>query len=221
MKKPILLLVPPPPTGPPGEPQRIPFHDESKPTVSIKGLVLIARKAPYLIAVCAPTSWLPSPASSSDEWRPSFQSLIQEQQDRGLSHSDVRYRPKKRTTPHDIYGKPTMRSLNNSFVHGAVAYSALALAPYLQSRWSWIFAATFCVYAGWFHKSCLSSFLGGVIVAVAGYAAVATLSLDGDGGLFFMSGVALLLILPTMAAGYGVGKIIFVLSHRVKNNEGA
>ncbi|MGJ9420814.1 hypothetical protein ACHAC9_24200 [Massilia sp. CMS3.1] len=115
-----------------------------------------------------------------------------------------------------------MRSLNTSFVHGVAAYSALALAPYLQSRWSWIFAATICVYAGWFHKSYLFSFLGGVIVAVAGFAAVATFSLDGEGGgLFFMSAVALLLILPAMAAGYGVGKIIFALSHRAKDNEGA
>lgn len=127
-----------------------------------------------------------------------------------------------RTTPHNIYGMPTMRSLNNSFVHGVAAHSALALAPYLHSSWSWIFGATICVYAGWFHKSYLSSFLGGVIVAVAGFAAVATLSLDGEGGgLFFMSAVALLLILPTVAAGYGAGRIIFALSHRAKDSEGA
>lgn len=115
-----------------------------------------------------------------------------------------------------------MRSLSNSFVHGAVAYSALALSPYLQSSWSWIFTAATCVYAGWFHRSYIWSFLGGIIVAVTGFAAVATLSLGGGGGgLFFMSAVALFLILPTMATGFGVGKIIFVLWHRAKGTEGA
>jgi hypothetical protein len=107
------------------------------------------------------------------------------------------------------------RYVNNSFVHGAAAYSAYALGPFVHSMASLILAGLICVYAGWFRQAYLASFLGGVIVAVVSWTFVGMLSLPEPGfGVFFMVPFALLVILPTVLAGYVIGKIIFAITHR-------
>jgi hypothetical protein len=108
-----------------------------------------------------------------------------------------------------------LRSFNNSFVHGATAWAAYALGPFVHSPATLILAALICVYAGWFRQAYLASFLGGVIVAVVSWTFVGMLSLPKPGfGVFFMVPFALLVILPTVLAGYAIGKIIFVITHR-------
>jgi len=107
------------------------------------------------------------------------------------------------------------RNFNNSFVHGAAAYSAYALGPFVHSRVSLIVACLICVYASWFRQAYLASFLGEVIVAVVGWTATGVLSSPEVGfGMFFMPPFALLVILPTVLAGYVIGKIIFTITHR-------
>lgn len=107
------------------------------------------------------------------------------------------------------------RILNNSFVHGAAAYSAYALGPFVHSRVSLIAACLICVYAGWAHQAYLASFLGGVIVAVVGWTAAGILSSPEAGfGVFFMVPFALLVILPAGLGGYVIGKIIFTIAHQ-------
>lgn len=102
-----------------------------------------------------------------------------------------------------------MRGWNNSFVHGAAAYSAYASAPLVHSNVSWIVAGLICVYAGWFRQAYLASFLGGIIVAVVGWTTVGILSSPGAGfGVFFMVPFALLVILPTALAAYMVGRVL-------------
>jgi hypothetical protein len=109
----------------------------------------------------------------------------------------------------------TFRNLNNSFVHGAAAYSAYALGPFVQSIVSMMLAGLICVYAGWFRQASLASFLGGVIVAVVSWTFVGMLSLPEPGfGIFFMVPFALLVTLPTVLAGYVIGKIAFAITHR-------
>lgn len=106
-------------------------------------------------------------------------------------------------------------NLNNSFAHGAAAYSAYALGPMLHSQIFLIAAGLICVYAGWFRKAYLASFLGGVIVAVLGWTAGGILSSPEVGfGVFFMVPFALLVVLPTVVAGYVIGRIIFTIGHR-------
>jgi len=106
-------------------------------------------------------------------------------------------------------------NLNNSFVHGAAAYSAYALGPFLHSKVGLIAACLICVYAGWFRQAYLASFLGGVIVTVVGWTAEGILSSPEVGfGVFFMVPFALLVILPTVLAGYVIGRIIFTIAHR-------
>ncbi|MDB5793397.1 MAG: hypothetical protein JWQ80_3421 [Massilia sp.] len=114
------------------------------------------------------------------------------------------------------------RNLNNSFVHGAAAYSAYALGPFVQSRMSLILACLICVYAGWFRQAYLASFLGGVIVAVVSWTALGILSSPAIGfGAFFLAPVALLVILPTALTGYVIGRILFTIAHpRDKGAEG-
>lgn len=90
------------------------------------------------------------------------------------------------------------RNFNNSFVHGAAAYSAYVLGPFVFSRLSLglIAPCLICMYAGWFRKAYLASFLGGVIVAVVSWTAAGILSSSGvDLGMFFMVPFALLVIL--------------------------
>jgi hypothetical protein len=107
------------------------------------------------------------------------------------------------------------RNFNNSFVHGVAAYSAYALGPFVHSRVSLIAACLICVYAGWFRQAYLASFLGGVIVAVVGWTAAGILSSPEVGfGVFFMVPFALLVILPTVLAGYVIGRIILTIAHR-------
>ncbi|WP_141838547.1 hypothetical protein [Herbaspirillum sp. SJZ107] len=109
----------------------------------------------------------------------------------------------------------SFRNFNNSFVHGAAAYSAYALGPFMHSISSLILAGLICVYAGWFRQAYLASFLGGVIVAVVSWTFVGMLSLPEPGfGIFFMVPFALLVILPTVLAGYVIGKFIFAIAHR-------
>ena len=67
MKKPILVLVPPPPKAAPGEVQWIPFDGELEPTDSTKGLALVERKAPYRILVRVPSLLSASPTTPLDE----------------------------------------------------------------------------------------------------------------------------------------------------------
>jgi len=67
MKKPTLVLVPPPPKAPPGEPQFVPFYGELGPFDPTKGLVLIERKAPYLTCIHSSSSIAANPSSSSDK----------------------------------------------------------------------------------------------------------------------------------------------------------
>lgn len=114
------------------------------------------------------------------------------------------------------------RNLNNSFVHGAAALSAYALGPFVQSPVSPILACLICVYAGWFRRAYLASFLGGVIVAVVSWAAFATLSSPEIGfSAFFMAPVALLVILPFALTGYVIGRVLFAIAHsRDKADEG-
>jgi hypothetical protein len=108
-----------------------------------------------------------------------------------------------------------MRRLNNSFVHGALAYSAYAWAPLLLGKAAWIVAALLCLYAGWCRQAYLASFLGGVIVAVVGWTAIGILSSPEVGvGVFFMVPFALSVILPTALAGYLLGRVIFALVRR-------
>jgi hypothetical protein len=59
--------------------------------------------------------------------------------------------------------------LNNSFIHGAAAYSASALGPFVHGSAGMIVACPICVYAGWCRQAYLASFLGGIIVALVGY----------------------------------------------------
>jgi len=107
------------------------------------------------------------------------------------------------------------RNLHNSFVHGAAAWSAYALGPFVQSRVSLIAACLICVYAGWFRQAYLASFLGGVIVAVVGWTTVGIMSSpDAGSGVFFMVPFALLAILPTVLVGYVIGKLLFTMTHR-------
>jgi hypothetical protein len=107
------------------------------------------------------------------------------------------------------------RSLNNSFAHGAAAYSAYALGPFVHSQVSLIAACLICVYAGWFRQAYLASFLGGVIAAVVGWTAAGILiSPEAGFGVFFMVPFALLVILPTALGGYVIGRIIFTIMHR-------
>jgi hypothetical protein len=107
-----------------------------------------------------------------------------------------------------------MRRLNNSFVHGALAYSAYAWGPLLLGKASWVVAALLCVYAGWFRRAYLAAFLGGVIVAVVGWTAVGILSSPEVGvGVFFMVPFALLVILPTALAGYLLGRMIAAIAN--------
>ncbi len=111
-----------------------------------------------------------------------------------------------------------VRNLNCSFVHGAAAYSACALGPFVQSWVSLIAAGLICVYAGWFRQAYLASFLGGVIVAVVGWTAAGILSSpEVSFGMFFMVPFALLVILPTVLGGYVIGRIIFTIAHRDTN----
>jgi hypothetical protein len=106
------------------------------------------------------------------------------------------------------------QKLNNSFVHGVAAYSAYALAPLVHSWVSLILAFFICVYAGWFRHAYLASFLGGVVLAVISLTAVGILSSPGTGfGVFFMVPFALLVILPTVLAGYLIGRCIFRIAH--------
>jgi hypothetical protein len=106
------------------------------------------------------------------------------------------------------------RNLNNSFVHGATAYSAYALGPFVHSQVSLIAACVICIYAGWFRQAYLASFLGGVIVGVVGWTAAGILTSPEVGfGVFFMVPFALLVILPTVLAGYVIGRIIFTIAH--------
>jgi hypothetical protein len=108
-----------------------------------------------------------------------------------------------------------IRSLNNSFVHGAAAYSAYASAPFVHNDLSWIMAGLICVYAGWFHRAYLASFLGGITVAVLGWTTLGVLSSPDVGfGVFFMVPFALLVILPTALAAYVLGRVIFTIVHR-------
>lgn len=105
--------------------------------------------------------------------------------------------------------------LNNSFAHGAAAYSAYALAPFVQSWVSLVLAFLICVYAGWSRHAYLASFLGGVIVAVVSWTTVGILSSHGTGfGVFFMVPFALPVILPTVLAGYVIGRFLFTIAHR-------
>jgi hypothetical protein len=107
------------------------------------------------------------------------------------------------------------RNLNNSFVHGAAAYSAYALGPFVHSQVSLTVASLTCVYAGWFRQAYLASFLGGVIVAIIGWTAAGILGSPKAGfGVFFMLPFALLVILPTVLAGYVIGRILFSIAHR-------
>jgi hypothetical protein len=109
------------------------------------------------------------------------------------------------------------RNFNNSFVHGVAAYSAYLTAPFLQS-WSSILAFLICVYAGWFRQAYLASFLGGVIVSVVGWTALGILSAPEVGfRVFFWVPFALSVILPTVLAGYAIGRVIFTIAHRRDN----
>jgi hypothetical protein len=106
-------------------------------------------------------------------------------------------------------------NLNNSFVHGAAAYSAYALGPVVHSQVGLIAACLICVFAGWFRQVYLASFLGGVIVAVVSWTAAGILSSPEAGfGVFFMVPFALLVILPTVLAGYFIGRMMFTIAHR-------
>lgn len=106
-------------------------------------------------------------------------------------------------------------NLNISFVHGAAAYSAYVLGAFLHSQVGLIAACLICVYAGWFRQAYLASFLGGVIVAVVGWTATGILSSpEVDFRVFFMVPFALLVILPTVLAGYVIGRIIFTIARR-------
>lgn len=109
-------------------------------------------------------------------------------------------------------------NLNSSFVHGVATYSAYAIGPFLHSPVGLIASCLICVYAGWFRQAYLASFLGGVIVAVVGWTAAGILSSPEVGfGVFFMVPFALSVILPTVLAGYVIGKIAFTISHRKPN----
>lgn len=106
-------------------------------------------------------------------------------------------------------------NLNNSFLHGAAAYSAYVFGGFLHSQVGLIAACLICVYAGWFRQAYLASFLGGVIVAVVGWTAAGILSSPEVGfGVLFMVPFALSVILPTVLAGYVIGRIIFTIAHR-------
>lgn len=112
---------------------------------------------------------------------------------------------------------PPLHRFNNSFVHGAAAYSANMLVPYMQSWVAWILAFLICVYAGWFRQSYLASFLGGVIVSVVGWTAIGILISPevGFGTIFiFMIPFALSVILPEALAGYVIGRIVSKIAHR-------
>jgi hypothetical protein len=104
------------------------------------------------------------------------------------------------------------RNFNNSFVHGVAAYSAYTLSAFLPSQLGPIAAFFLCVYAGWFSRACLASFLGGVTVAVI--ASTTMGALEVGFGVFFMVPFALLVILPAVLGGYIIGKIIFTIMHR-------
>lgn len=65
MKKPTLVLVPPPPKAPPGEPQWIPFCGELEPLEPGQELVLIERKAPYLTCILSLHPVASNPVNSS------------------------------------------------------------------------------------------------------------------------------------------------------------
>jgi hypothetical protein len=70
-------------------------------------------------------------------------------------------------------------------------------------------AGLICVYAGWFRRRYLASFLGGIIVAVISWTTIAILSSPEVGvGVFFMVPFALLVILPEAVAAYVVGRVI-------------
>lgn len=119
------------------------------------------------------------------------------------------------TTLSILPGKTGIRGLNNSFVHGAAAYSVYALAPFVHGNLSWILAGLICMYAGWFRRAYLAAFLGGIIVAVVVWTTVGALSLPGTGfGVFFMVPFALLVILPVALVAYTTGKIISALVDR-------
>jgi hypothetical protein len=104
------------------------------------------------------------------------------------------------------------RDFNKSFVHGVAAYSAYTLSAFLPSQLGPIAACLLCVYAGWFSRACLASFLGGVTAAII--ASTTMGALEVGFGVLFMIPFALLVILPAALAGYVIGKIIFTIVHR-------
>lgn len=108
-----------------------------------------------------------------------------------------------------------IRSMNNSFVHGAAALSVHASTPFVHHKLALIVAGLICVYAGWFHRAYLASFLGGIIVAVVVWTAIVILSTPELGiGVFVMVPFALSVILPIALAAYVVGRVIFTVMHQ-------
>lgn len=71
-----------------------------------------------------------------------------------------------------------------------------------------------CVYAGWYRQAYLASFLGGVIVSALAWTAAGVLRPPEVGfGVFLMVSFAMSVILPTVLAGYVVGRVIFAIAH--------
>lgn len=115
---------------------------------------------------------------------------------------------------------PYPRHLDNSFVHGAVAFLAYALGPIVHSSMSPIASCLVCVYAGWCRQAYLASFLGGIIVAVLGWTGVGVLFAPGTAvAALFMLPFALLVIVPVAFAGFVVGKGMRVLGNRRAGSE--
>lgn len=114
----------------------------------------------------------------------------------------------------------TPRSLNNSFAHGALAFLAYALGPILNNRIGLVVSCIVCVSAGWYRRAYLASFLGGIISAVVGWAAVGVLFAPETlvAALFMVPG-ALLVLLPVALAGFLAGKGIYILTHRKARTE--
>ncbi len=106
--------------------------------------------------------------------------------------------------------------LNNSFVHGALAWLIFGAAPYLHSLLMSVASLLLCVYAGWTRRSSVALFAGGFVVAMIGWYGVAGL-IDPRvfaAMLVFMAPLALIVNLATALGAYAVGKFICVLAHR-------
>ena len=100
-------------------------------------------------------------------------------------------------------------------MHGVAAYSAFASAPFFHGNLTWLVAAMICVHAGWHQRAHLAAFLGGIVVAVVGWAAIGILRTpDVGANILLVVPFGLLVLLPPALAAYVVGRVAFMIVRR-------